>query len=282
VTFRLCLIDALCVASLLALDTSKLKPQGHVNDFSNTLDAAARGQVEKYCTQLEQKTGVQMTIVLVATLQDEPIEDVASRLFREWEIGKKNADQGILLLFAVDDQKEHAETGAGLATLLPGDSTENVLRDDRPTLHMDSHGEAVFSAVQKIGAGIAKAKGARLDAQPRKGSWFGPAAIILYTCIAALIAGLVTIIPGVARMVWQTFLSPTTWYILISVATVVVILLLIGHDQAVSLFGSNIVSFYESAWPVLSMILAFLLFATRGDPLSLVFGSSGRRRRRGH
>ena len=275
------MFGAVCIPALLALDTSKLKPQGPVGDFSGTLDAGARGQLEKYCTQVEQKTGVQMAIVLVQTLQDEPIEDVSSRLFREWEIGKKNTGQGILLLFAVDDQKEHAESGAGLATVLPGDFAGNILREDRPTLHIDSHGESVFSAVQQIGERIAKAKGVALDAQPRKGSWFSPIAIILYVCIAAFIAGLVSIIPGVAKMVWQTFVSTTTWYILIAVGALVVVFVFIGHDRAKSVFGSNIVYFFESAWPVLAMILAFLLFASRGDPLSLVFGGSGRRRRRG-
>jgi len=273
-----CLIGAACIVNLLALDTSKLKPQGHVNDFSNTLDAPARAQLEQYCTQLEQKSGVQLTIVLVETLQDEPIEDVSGRLLREWEIGKKNADQGMLVLLATGDQKEYAEPGAGLAAVMPGDPAGNVLRRERPTLHLDSHGQAIFAAVQEIGARIAKAKGVTLDAQPRKGSWFGPAAIILYICIAAFIAGLAVILPGVARMVWQTFLSPTTWYILITVAAIVVILVFIGEDRAVNIFGANVVSFFESAWPLLAMLLAFLLFTTRGHPLRLIVGSGGRRR----
>src|SRR5580658_6292206 len=73
----------LTASALFGLDTSKLKPTGYVNDFAHALDPVAARRLELYCANLERVTGVQMAIVLVDSLEDEPVEDVANRLFRE-------------------------------------------------------------------------------------------------------------------------------------------------------------------------------------------------------
>ena len=38
---------------------------------------------------------MQIAIVLVDSLEDEPIEDVANRLYRQWGVGKKGKDEGL-------------------------------------------------------------------------------------------------------------------------------------------------------------------------------------------
>ncbi len=107
-------LGLLVVSAAFGLDTSKLKPTGYVNDFAHALDAASKAHLENYCGNLERATGVQMAIVLVDTLDDEPIDQVANRLYREWGIGKKGKDEGILLMLAVKDHKQRAEIGYGL------------------------------------------------------------------------------------------------------------------------------------------------------------------------
>jgi len=93
------LLTSAAVAALLApaawgLDTSKLKPTGYVNDFAHVLDARSTQALEVYCANLERVTGAQMAIVLVDTLDQEPAEDAANRLYREWGIGKKGKTKG--------------------------------------------------------------------------------------------------------------------------------------------------------------------------------------------
>ena len=64
------------------LDTSKLKPTGYVNDFAHVIDAGSAAQIEQYCGNVERATGAQFAIVTVDSLEDEPVEDVAVRLFK--------------------------------------------------------------------------------------------------------------------------------------------------------------------------------------------------------
>jgi uncharacterized protein len=145
-----------------ALDTTKLQPQGYVNDFAHALDRSNAYALEAYCTSLEQATGVQMAIVVVNSLEDEPIEDVANRLYRQWGVGKKGKDEGIMLLLAIKDRKQRAEVGYGLEPIIPDAYAGQVLRGIRPILQQGNYGGALLAAAQQIGSRIAQQKGVAL------------------------------------------------------------------------------------------------------------------------
>ena len=107
--------------------------------------------LEAYCANLERATGAQMAIVLVNTLDDEPVEDVANRLYREWGIGKKGKDEGILILLAVKDHKSRAEIGYGLEPIITDGAAGGILREIRPILRQGNYGGALLAAAQQLG-----------------------------------------------------------------------------------------------------------------------------------
>lgn len=146
-------------SSALALDTTKLKPTGYVNDFAHVLDARSEQALEAYCTEVERATGVQFAIVVVNSLEDEPIEDVANRLFRQWGVGKKGKDEGLMLLLAIKDRKQRAEVGFGLEPIVTDGYAGGVLRGIRPILQQGNYGGALLAAAQQFGDHIAQAKG---------------------------------------------------------------------------------------------------------------------------
>lgn len=154
---------ALAASQAWALDTSKLKPTGYVNDFANVIPASTAQAIEAYCTNVERVTGAQIAVVTVNSLEEEPIEDVAARLFREWGIGKKGTDEGILLMLAIQDHKTRAEVGYGLEPIITDGQAGDVLRAMRPVLRQGDYGGAVAAAVQHIADVIAQAKGVVID-----------------------------------------------------------------------------------------------------------------------
>ncbi len=146
-------------ASLFALDLKKLKPQGYVSDFAHVLSADSREQLEAYCGRLERLTGVQMALVTLPSLEGEQIEEVSNDLFRQWGVGKKGKDEGIMLLLAVQEHRDRIEVGYGLEPLLPDGFDGSILRNIRPFLQQGSYGQAMMSGAVQIGATIARAKG---------------------------------------------------------------------------------------------------------------------------
>jgi uncharacterized protein len=156
-----------CAATLLALDLNSLKPQGYVSDFAHVLDAQSRAQLEAYCGRVEQTTGVQMAMVILDSLDGEPIEDVTNTLYRKWGVGQKGKNEGIMFLVAIKDHRDRIEVGYGLEPILPDGFAGGVLREFRPLMQQRAYGQAMLAAAQEMGTRIATAKGVSLDFSPR-------------------------------------------------------------------------------------------------------------------
>ena len=157
---------ALTSASAWSLDTSKLKPTGYVNDFAHKLDPNGQQVLEAYCANVERVTGAQFAIVLVDSLDGEPVEDATNRLFREWGVGKKGSDEGLMILLAIQDRKSRVEVGYGLEPIITDGFSGGVLRNIRPILQQGNYAGALLAAAQELGNRIAQSKGVTLDQQP--------------------------------------------------------------------------------------------------------------------
>src|SRR5262245_12154773 len=95
----LCVLAAfVMIAPAFADDISGIVPKGYVTDLAGVVPASTLQRLEALCTELDQKTGAQLAIVTVRSLDDRPIEDFAVDLFKHLGVGAKKQDSGILLL----------------------------------------------------------------------------------------------------------------------------------------------------------------------------------------
>ena len=152
----------LAVSTASAVDWKALKPEGYTSDFAQVIDAQSRAALDQYAANIEKATGAQMAFVTIATLQGEPIEDVANDLFHAWGIGQKNKDNGVLLLLVIQDRRSRLEIGHGLEEILPDGFDGLLLENMRPELKANHYGPAMVTAAQAIGEVIAKAKGVKV------------------------------------------------------------------------------------------------------------------------
>jgi uncharacterized protein len=110
-----------------------------------------------------------MALVTVASLEGEPIEDVANTIFRAWGVGQKGKNEGILLLISIGDRRSRLEVGYGLEPILPDGLDGSILREMRAALRQGDYGDAMMAAAETIGSAIAKAKKVELTARlPRR------------------------------------------------------------------------------------------------------------------
>jgi uncharacterized protein len=100
-----------------------------------------------------------MALVTLPSLDGNPIEDVSNELFRQWGVGKKGKDEGIMLLLAVQDHKDRIEVGYGLEPLLPDGFDGSILRGIQPLLHQGNYNQAIISGAEQIGAEIERTNG---------------------------------------------------------------------------------------------------------------------------
>jgi uncharacterized protein len=158
------LLLLLWLAAGLLGDIPQLKPRGYTNDYAGVLSPAAVERADALAAEVERKTGAQMAVVIVKSLDGEPIEDYANTLARRWGIGKKD-NRGILLLLAIQDRRDRLEVGYGLEPILPDGKVGSILRDMRVYLRQGNYDAAVQTALSQAAAVIAQSSGVALDGQ---------------------------------------------------------------------------------------------------------------------
>jgi len=103
--------------------------QGWVNDYAGLLSTAGKTQLEAKIAELEEDTTAEVAVVTIKSLEGDSIEDYAVRLFETWKIGKKDKNNGVLLLVALDDRKMRIEVGYGLEPIIT-DGRAGRIRDN--------------------------------------------------------------------------------------------------------------------------------------------------------
>jgi len=104
-------------------------PTGYVNDFAGILSSDTKKTLETKLSSLDASTSAQLSVVTIKSLDGDTIENYAEKLFKEWGIGQKGKDNGVLLLVAVDDHKLRIEVGYGLEGALTDAESSNIIRN---------------------------------------------------------------------------------------------------------------------------------------------------------
>lgn len=167
--FRTALLPCLlligaCLAS--ADDISKIHPSGYVTDLAGVISTDTKARLESLCTELEQKTGAQMAIVTVASLDGESVETYAVDLFKQLGVGKKKDNRGVLLLVAPHERKYRIEVGYGLEPVINDARAGDAGRAMVPFLRQGDYSRASEVAAWQLANFIAGDAGVTLSGRP--------------------------------------------------------------------------------------------------------------------
>lgn len=136
--------------------TSPGKPSGYVNDFSGVASQATKDQLESELSAFAKGGNPQIVVVTIKKLDGDPIEEYANRLFREWGIGDKTKNNGVLFLVASQDRKMRIEVGYGLEGALTDIETKGI-QDGivRPAFQQGDFDAGIRAGVTAIQRGLA-------------------------------------------------------------------------------------------------------------------------------
>ncbi len=116
--------------SFLLIGATFPKPKGYVNDFAGIINHQTRNTIHSLAYELEQKSGAQLSVVTVKSLDGSDIESYAWKLFEKWGIGEKGKDTGVLLLVAPVERKMRIEAGYGFEGAIPDGLAGEIIRKD--------------------------------------------------------------------------------------------------------------------------------------------------------
>lgn len=99
--------------SSLAFDIPD-RPQNFVNDYTNTLSVQEKSLLENKISNFEKQTTNEIAVAIIPSLDGDSVENVAQNIFTKWGIGKKDKNNGVLLLVAMAEHQTRIQTGYGL------------------------------------------------------------------------------------------------------------------------------------------------------------------------
>ena len=133
----------------------------YINDFAGVINSADKKVLKKILLNLEKRTGIELTIVTVDSIYnyetgDKSIESFAKRLFNTWGVGKKETNNGIMLLLAVTDRKIRVQLGQGYPDRY-NSLMKNVIDDKMiPYFKEGDYSRGIYEGVQGIISTVTK------------------------------------------------------------------------------------------------------------------------------
>src|SRR5262249_3450725 len=123
------LLVALCLLPLAVFAAELPKLTGRVVDNAGMIDPATVAALTRRMEDFEKKGSDQIVVATIDSLDGEPLEDYANRLFRAWGLGQAGENNGVLLLVAKNDHKMRIEVGYGLEGTLTDLHTRLIIEN---------------------------------------------------------------------------------------------------------------------------------------------------------
>jgi uncharacterized protein len=191
--FLVILFSVLSMSFLQAQNVlPKPNPAKLVTDMAGVLSAEQKAILENKLVALDDSSSNQIAIVLVKTLDGYPIEEYATKLFREWGIGNKKTNNGVLILASIDERKIRIEVGYGLEGAIPDITTASIIRNDIvPSFKTGEYYHGLDLATNSLSkAAVGEYKVQREKVSKGKGS--GGGSLITFLIILVIVIALVS------------------------------------------------------------------------------------------
>lgn len=106
------------------------KLTGRVVDEAGLISAEDESLIASRSAALEKATSDQVVVATLTSLGGRRLEDVSLQLAREWGIGQKGLDNGVVLVVAPNERRARIEVGCGLEGLLTDEKAQAIMDDE--------------------------------------------------------------------------------------------------------------------------------------------------------
>ncbi|MBT4600542.1 MAG: hypothetical protein HOG89_05775 [Candidatus Peribacter sp.] len=127
------------------------QPDGFVTDSAGVLSAEEERSLEIDLQNYRGETSNEIAVFTITSLEGEDIGDLAFTVGREWGVGNKETNNGILLLIAVEDHELFIATGYGLEGAVPDLAAKQIIDNEIvPYFKNDDYIGGILSGVEAL------------------------------------------------------------------------------------------------------------------------------------
>ena len=171
--FKLAAIGlALLVGAQLAVAELPVpRLSGRVVDNAKLFSAADERRITATLEQLQAApNGAQMAVLTVPSLKHDSLELFSIRVVEAWKLGKKDVDNGLLLLISRDDRQMRLEVGYGLEGKLTDARCGDIIRSMGPYFRKQRFADGVLCAIGSVQEQLTGSRPSGVPAVPRSTS----------------------------------------------------------------------------------------------------------------
>jgi len=170
-----------------------------VIDLNATLQAPQSQALERKLEALEQGTGAQVVVLIVATTQPEDIAAYAQRVADTWKLGRREVGDGILIVVATADRRMRIEVAKTLEGAVPDLAARQIIDQAmRPAFRAGDYALGLTRAVDELGVrirGEALPTPSRVQQPAERGIQWNDLLLFLFAGVPVL-AGVATAVFG--------------------------------------------------------------------------------------
>lgn len=111
-----------------SLDVPRLERR--VTDLAGILTTEQVSGLEAGLKNLEDTDSTQIALLIVPSLEGDPLEDFSERVATAWKLGGKGRDNGALLLIAMKERSVRIEVGYGLEATLTDALSRRIIENE--------------------------------------------------------------------------------------------------------------------------------------------------------
>src|SRR5271166_6545030 len=157
-----------CCSFAWAEKIADIRPEGYVTDLAHVIDPSTKAKLETLCAEVERKTGAQVAVVTVDSLDGQSKEDYAADLYKHLGVGSKKENRGVLLLIAPKERQYRIEVGYGLEPVINDARAGDIGREMVPDLRQGDYSAAALTGVTGVAQYIAADAGVQLTGLPQR------------------------------------------------------------------------------------------------------------------
>lgn len=166
-------------------------PPKLVNDFTGTLLPEQQDALERKLYRYDDSTSNQIAVVIVPTVGKNSIEDIALKILRDWGVGSKDRNNGIVILVAKNDRKIRIETGYGLEGAVPDLTAKSIIDNDITPAFREGN---YYRGIDKATDNLIKAAEGRYKAPEgygkKRGRGIGAGAIFFFILLFIMLSSI--------------------------------------------------------------------------------------------
>lgn len=193
-------------------------PPRLVNDFTNTLTPDQQQSLERKLVAFDDSTSTQIAVVIIKSLDGYDVADYALKLGREWGVGGKEFNNGVVVLVAKEDRKMNISTGYGVEGALPDITAGHIIQD---IIRPNFKGEDYYRGLDEGTDAIIKAVKGEYQTPRKKDKGMSAGTILLIILLVFIFLAITSGGGGgftggrggtfMSRRGYRGFTGPVTW-----------------------------------------------------------------------